>query len=48
MGILIGSVGCDADAPFHLLVQLSQHENRKRRDLAVELVHRSVRASKSG
>ena len=33
-GILIGSLGCDPDAAFGLLVQQSQHENRKLREIA--------------
>lgn len=39
-GIVMGSVGCDADHAFQLLVQQSQHENRKLRDVAAELVAR--------
>ena len=42
-GIIMGRVGCDADAAFQLLVEQSQHENRKLRDLAVELVERAAR-----
>ena len=37
-GILIASTGCDADEAFHLLVKQSQHENRKLREVAAELV----------
>jgi GAF domain-containing protein len=42
-GILIASTGCDPDAAFHLLVQQSQHENRKLREIATELVERAIR-----
>jgi GAF domain-containing protein len=44
-GILIGSTGCDEDEAFHLLVQQSQHENRKLREIAAELVKMSIRKS---
>jgi GAF domain-containing protein len=42
-GILIATTGCDEDQAFHLLVQQSQHENRKLREIASELVHGSIR-----
>jgi hypothetical protein len=42
-GILIGNLGCDAERAFQLLVAQSQHENRKVRDVATELVARSIR-----
>ena len=42
-GILIARVGCDPDRAFELLVAQSQHENRKVRDLAAELLSRNVR-----
>ena len=42
-GIIMGRVGCDADAAFRLLVEQSQHENRKLRDVAIELVERASR-----
>ena len=47
-GILMGTTGCDADEAFHLLVQQSQHENRKLREIAAELVQRSVRMPDRG
>ena len=43
-GIIIGSMGCTADEAFDILVKQSQHENRKLRDVAIELVHRNIRA----
>jgi AmiR/NasT family two-component response regulator len=42
-GVIMGSAGCDADEAFHLLVQQSQHENRKLRDIAQEVVARTYR-----
>ena len=42
-GIIMGRVGCDADAAFRLLVEQSQHENRKLREVAAELVERAAR-----
>lgn len=36
----MGTVGCGADAAFEQLVQRSQHENRKLRDIAEETVRR--------
>jgi AmiR/NasT family two-component response regulator len=42
MGVVMARVGCDADAAFQLLVEQSQHENRKLRDVAAELVERAV------
>jgi GAF domain-containing protein len=42
-GILMASTGLDADAVFNLLVQQSQHENRKLRDIATELVQRTIK-----
>lgn len=41
-GIVMARVGCDADAAFRLLVEQSQHENRKLREVAAELVQRAV------
>ena len=38
--ILMATVGCDDDAAFKLLVEQSQHENRKLREIAAELVAR--------
>ena len=37
-GVIIGATGCDEDAAFRLLAKQSQHENRKLRDVAEELV----------
>lgn len=37
-GIMMRSVGCGPDAAFERLVQQSQHENRKVREIAEELV----------
>ena len=37
-GILIATTGCSPEEAFHLLVQQSQHENRKLREIAAELV----------
>jgi AmiR/NasT family two-component response regulator len=37
-GVLIGTLGCDADKAFDILVDQSKHENRKLRDIAEELV----------
>ena len=34
--------GCDADTAFGLMVQQSQYENRKLRDIAAELVERAA------
>jgi GAF domain-containing protein len=41
-GILIATNGFDADTAFRLLVQQSQYENRKLREIATELVQRSI------
>jgi transcriptional regulator with GAF, ATPase, and Fis domain len=43
-GIIMAAVGCGPDAAFDRLVQQSQHENRKLRELAEELVSRQARA----
>ena len=45
-GIIMARVGCDADRAFALLVQQSQHENRKLRDVATETVERVTRNAK--
>jgi len=37
-GIIIGARRCSSDAAFDLLVQQSQHENRKLREVAAEIV----------
>lgn len=39
-GILMATVGCDDEGAFRLLVEQSQHENRKLREIAAELVAR--------
>ncbi len=46
-GILIANTGCTPDAAFHLLVQQSQYENRKLRDIAAEIVRIAIRADGS-
>jgi hypothetical protein len=43
-GIVMATVRCDADAAFALLVEQSQHENRKLRDIARELAAAQSRA----
>jgi Icc-related predicted phosphoesterase len=45
-GVLIATTGCDADEAFKLLVSESQHENRKLREVAEELVVRNQHSSK--
>jgi len=42
-GIIMGTVGCGPDEAFERLVQQSQHENVKVRELAEELVRRCAR-----
>lgn len=42
-GVLMATTGCDSNAAFDLLVRQSQHENRKLRDIAEELVQRQQR-----
>jgi len=44
-GILIAATGCTPDEAFELLVQQSQHENRKVRTIAIELVESKMRRS---
>jgi putative methionine-R-sulfoxide reductase with GAF domain len=39
-GIIMGARRCDADAAFAELQQASQHQNRKLRDIAAEIVSR--------
>ena len=39
-GIIMGARRCDADTAFAELQQTSQHQNRKLRDIAAEIVHR--------
>ncbi len=47
-GILIGTAHCTPEAAFAVLVKQSQHENRKLRDVAAELVARNVRVPDRG
>jgi GAF domain-containing protein len=42
-GVIIGTTGATADEAFDVLVKQSQHENRKVRDIAAELVASKVR-----
>jgi GAF domain-containing protein len=42
-GVIMGTVGCSAEAAFDQLVTQSQHENRKLREIAEELVQRQAR-----
>jgi GAF domain-containing protein len=42
-GVIIGATGATADEAFDVLVKQSQHENRKVRDIATELVASKVR-----
>lgn len=42
-GIIMSAVGCDPDEAFARLVHQSQHENRKLRDIAAELVRQQRR-----
>ena len=42
-GIIIGSTGCTADEAFEILARQSQHENRKLRDVAIELVQSKMK-----
>jgi GAF domain-containing protein len=41
-GILMNEHHCDADQAFQILQKRSQHENRKLRDLAAEIVEQAV------
>jgi GAF domain-containing protein len=43
-GIIMATTGCGAEEAFALLVRQSQHENRKLREIAEELVQRQQRA----
>lgn len=43
-GIVMAAVGCDPDTAFAHLTQQSQHENRKLREIADELVRRQNRS----
>jgi GAF domain-containing protein len=42
-GIIMSSMGCGPDEAFEILVQQSQHENRKLREIAAEIVARAAR-----
>jgi len=42
-GIIIGTSGCTADEAMQILIEQSQHENIKVRDLAAEIVANAVR-----
>jgi GAF domain-containing protein len=42
-GVLMGAQHCSADEAFDLLRRASQRENRKLRDIAVEVVERAIR-----
>lgn len=42
-GVLMANTGCDADGAFELLREQSQHENRKLREIAQEIVERQTR-----
>lgn len=42
-GIIMATVGCDPDIAFRRLIEQSQHENRKLREIADELVQRQHR-----
>ena len=39
-GVIMATARCDAEAAFDLMVKQSQHENRKLREIADELVRR--------
>jgi GAF domain-containing protein len=41
-GIIIGATGVTPDAAFEVLVEQSQHENRKLRDVAADLVNSKI------
>jgi AmiR/NasT family two-component response regulator len=42
-GVLMTTLGCDADKAFAILVTQSQHENRKLAEIAAEIAARVVR-----
>jgi GAF domain-containing protein len=44
-GVIMGATGATADEAFDVLVKQSQHENRKVRDIATELLASKVRRS---
>ncbi|MEO8695887.1 MAG: ANTAR domain-containing protein [Acidimicrobiales bacterium] len=45
-GLIMATLHCSADEAFALLVQQSQHENRKIHDLALELTERAKRVDR--
>jgi hypothetical protein len=46
-GVLMATAGCSADEAFELLRRQSQHENRKLRDIAAEVVAAQRRAGRA-
>jgi AmiR/NasT family two-component response regulator len=46
-GIIMNMMGCGPDAAFAVLVFQSQHQNRKVRDIAAEIVRAQDRDSES-
>jgi AmiR/NasT family two-component response regulator len=46
-GIIIGATGASPDAAFEVLVQQSQHENRKLREVALDLVNSKIHRPKA-
>jgi AmiR/NasT family two-component response regulator len=48
MGIIIARTGRDRDHAFRLLMEQSQHENRKLRDVAADIVSRAERQRGAG
>lgn len=42
-GIIVGASGCTPDEAFELLVRQSQHQNRKLREIAIELVNSKLK-----
>jgi GAF domain-containing protein len=47
-GIIMAAVGCGPEEAFRRLTQQSQHENRKLREIAVELVQQQARQTRAG
>jgi GAF domain-containing protein len=45
-GIIIATTGCTADEAFEVLARQSQHENRKLREVAIELVASKINRPK--
>jgi AmiR/NasT family two-component response regulator len=48
MGIIIARTGHDRDHAFRLLIEQSQHENRKLRDVAADIVDTAERRRPGG